>query len=142
MAGSRRERQTMLGRLERLEDHVMTLHAALERQLAESVPSGGSVERLVSLMHTMLDLNEEQKTAVKGLHDEIAALKEQVAAQRRDVDAFTCLTRSLMTLAWLAAQKVGVTSEEFVEAEAAFDANMLLKEFEGWASLLDPRPED
>ena len=99
----------------------MTLHTALECQLAESASFRGSLERMVSL---------------------IAVFKEQVAAQRREVDAFTRLTRSVMTLAWLAAQKVGVTSEEFVEAEAAFDANMLLKEFEGWASLLDPRPED
>ena len=45
-------------------------------------------------------------------------------------------------MAWLAVRKVDVTSEEFVEAEAALDANLFLTEFEGWASLLDPRPED
>jgi len=139
MAGSRRERQT---RLARLEDYVMTLQVqVLELQRH---PFGGSVERLVSLMQAILDLglSGEQVAGVKGLHDQIAVLKEQVAAQQRAVDALTRLTRSLMTLAWLAVRKVGITSEEFVEAEAAFDANMLLKEFEGWASLLDPRPED
>src|SRR5438094_3674722 len=120
MAGSRRERQT---RLARLEDYVMTLQVqVLELQRH---PFGGSVERLVSLMQAILDLglSGEQVAGVKGLHDQIAVLKEQVAAQQRAVDALTRLTRSLMTLAWLAVRKVGITSEEFVEAEAAFDAN-------------------
>ena len=141
MAGSQRERQT---RLERLEDCSMTLHGQVLELQRQVEPFRSTMDRLMSLLQTMLDMGftPEQMMAVKGLHDQIAALKEQVAAQRREVDALTRLTRSLMTLAWLAAQKVGVTSEEFVEAEAAFDASMLLKEFEGWASLLDPRPED
>src|SRR3989442_3039435 len=113
MAGTRRERQT---RLERLEDWSMTLHRQVLELQRQVEPFRSTMDRLMSLLQTMLDMGftPEQMIAVKGLHDQIAALKEQVAAQRRDVDALTRLTtRHLMTLAWLAARKAAGTSEEF-----------------------------